>query len=479
MADIADGAIDVIMALSSPPPPAPIAMIRLDGDGALNLFEECLIKHNSEESSAADEVCDSAAQQSHLNPFEVTPLKPREPLLVELDWRLGAPKVPAVALASAKGSSWTGNESVEILLPGSQPLVEGVLAQLDQGGARMATPGEFTRRSFMNGQMDLSRAESVLAVIEAEDRAALAAARRVLDGELAGQIRNLNDQLVDLLAYLEAGLDFSEQEVESPGADELQELLTPISCRLEELLDRRRWPSQGPDIPRVLLWGKPNAGKSTLFNALVGEALAITASTEGTTTDVIRGQIEEEGLCIDIFDLPGDRKAVGEVERIAIERAREFIGGDDRILWVFDGRRGESEWYSERDNLPQEVQLRMIPVWTHLDCSGVASNCPEGVNIVSAISSEGLCELRKSLVHRVRQTPGQLRGDALRFTRRQWHLLERCRESVQRSLVSAVAGPDLMVADLREAIQRLSEISGETTAEDVLDRIFARFCLGK
>ncbi len=461
MADFDHGAADVIMALSSPPPPAQVVLIRLDGAGAIPFFEEYLGLHS--EDNYSDQIS----------------LSVRQPTFVELPWAIDFPQVPAVAITWEHGASWTGNETVEIILPGSQPLVEGLLAMLERAGARMATPGEFTRRAFMNRRIDLSRAESVLAVIEAEDRAALAAARRVLDGELAHHICNLNDQLVDVLARLEAGLDFSEQEVESPGAEELQGMLTPIQLQLESLLERRCWPSQGPDIPRVLLWGKPNAGKSTLLNALVGAPLAITSPTAGTTTDVIRGRIEQDGQSIELLDLPGDREAEGEIERIALMRARELLDGDDRIMWVFDGRRGDEEWHADKSGLPPDVASRAIPVWTHLDSPDAISPASADVNHVSAIANEGLDDLRDKLVHQVRQIPGQIRGDALRFTRRQKHLLERCRDSLNRSMEAAVAGPELLVADLREAAHWLSEISGETTPEEVLDRIFSRFCLGK
>lgn len=244
------------------------------------------------------------------------------------------------------------------------------------------------------------------------------------------------------------------------------------------LLQRRHWPAQGPDLPRVLLWGKPNAGKSSLLNALVGKPLAITSDQEGTTTDVIRGALNSGGETVELLDLPGEREAGGAVERLALDRARELLSGDDRILWVFDGRRGTGEWRQERGRIPQDWLPRVIPVWTHSDCTEKTPDIPEGVLQVSSITSDGVEELTGELFLQVRQRPGQIRGDALRFTRRQRHLLEACIEALDRCHES-MAGPELLVADLRDALHQLSEISGETTPEDVLDRIFARFCLGK
>lgn len=453
------GPEDVILALASPPPPAPLVLLRIDGDQAIQLFCDYL-----------------APEHSSVEPHHRIPL--REPLNVHLPWGSDLPKVPGVALGWAKGASWTGNESVELFLPGSGPILEGVMTLLQSAGARMATPGEFTRRSFMNGRLDLSSAESVLAVIEAEDRAALAAARRVLEGDLAQQIRDLSGRLVDVLAELEAGLDFSEQEVEPPGEEELNRLLTPIQTDLNQLLERRQWPSQGPDIPRVLLWGKPNAGKSSLLNTLTGKPLAITSPEAGTTTDVIRGNLEMDGQSLELLDLPGDRETDSEVEGLALEKARQILRGDDLILWVFDGRRGMTEWQVESNEMAAEWASRVIPVWTHFDCLVDGNPISTDPICVSSTEGHGIEELSSELFRQVRKTPGQLRGDSLRFTRRQWHLLDRCRQSLTRAHAS-VMGPELLVADLREALHWLSEISGETTPEDVLDRIFARFCLGK
>ena len=185
------GSEDVILALASPPPPATSVILRIDGENSHRLFQKFL----DEGRVSAD------------------PLPIRKPVEISLPWSRESIPVPAVAVAWAEGESWTGNESVELFFPGSEPILEGVMQMLLSKGARMATPGEFTRRAFMNGQIDLSSAESVLAVIEAEDQSALKAARRVLEGDLARQIQQISDRLVDVVAELEAGLDFSEQEV--------------------------------------------------------------------------------------------------------------------------------------------------------------------------------------------------------------------------------------------------------------------------
>ena len=173
---------EIIFALSSSPPPARVMILRLDGQGSIGLLNRCLSSGSL--------------------------IEPRTPVRVQIRWGQSDFPIPAVAVSWAKGKSWTGNEGVELFLPGGQPILEGVLGRFAGEGARAATPGEFTRRAFLNGKIDLSRAESVATVIEAEDRTALAAARRVLSGELAQNIDALSRQLIDIIALLEAGLDF-------------------------------------------------------------------------------------------------------------------------------------------------------------------------------------------------------------------------------------------------------------------------------
>lgn len=444
---------EIIFALSSSPPPARVMILRLDGQGSIGLLNRCLSSGSL--------------------------IEPRTPARVQIRWGQSDFPIPAVAVSWAKGNSWTGNEGVELFLPGGQPILEGVLGRFADEGARAATPGEFTRRAFLNGKIDLSRAESVATVIEAEDRTALAAARRVLSGELAQNIDALSRQLIDIIALLEAGLDFSEQEVESPSGEVLEQLLQPAEDALDSLLDRRRWPRSGPGVPRVLLWGWPNAGKSSLLNILVGEDLAITSVEAGTTTDVVRGLLDNGDQALEILDLPGDREPGGEIERLALKRARDLICGDDAILWVVDGRRSVDSIKAEYQQLPEDIKDRCLKVLTHLDQRTHLHEEFGEAFWVSSSDGEGVNSLRSELFKTVQLDPGEIHSAALRFTRRQWHLLERCKESLQRARRGAMAGPELLVADLREAQQWLSEISGEATPEEVLDRIFAKFCLGK
>ena len=450
---------EVIFALSSPPPPAPLVLLRLDGTEATARFIELMVESPQRR---AEE------------------LLPRVPLRVNLTWDADAPPTPAVAVVWKRGSSWTGNEGVEVALPGTPAILDGILAQLEQVGARPATPGEFTRRAFLNGRIDLSRAESVAALIEAEDRTAVAAVRRVLEGEMARQIGCAAAQLLEVLAMLEAGLDFSEQEVESPGSQQAQVLLEPVLADLDQMLGARSAGSVAGAIPRILLWGRPNAGKSSLLNALTGEALAIVDAAAGTTTDAVRGLLMESGREVEILDLPGDREAQGEVESRALERARDVVDADDPIVWVIDGSRDAAEIEQERASLPEEWRSRVRPVLTQCDRERFVDPqfLPEASR-VSSKSGEGIDALRQHLVAWSARSAGQQRSDALRFNARQWQLVSTCRDRLSLAIVQADAGPELLVEDLKDALRHLEEVTGESTPEDVLDLIFSRFCLGK
>lgn len=450
---------EVIFALSSPPPPSSLAMIRLDGE-ATAAHLQCLV------------------EDSDSGPSPI--LEARIPRILQLRWHEDAPSTPALAVLWRRGASWTGNEGVELVLPGASPIIDGVLARLERAGARPATPGEFTRRAFVNGRIDLSRAESVAALIEAEDRAAMAAARRVLDGELARGIRSVATSLLDVLAITEAGLDFSEQEVESPGSEGARRLLQPILAQFDQLLERRQSPEVASGLPRILLWGQPNAGKSSLLNALVRQPLAIVDSAPGTTTDAVRGVLEGSGRSLEILDLPGERAASGQIERLALERARALIGGDDPVLWVIDASRDVIDIERERGQLPPELEHRIRPVLCQCDRTPlVPDDYLKEAYRVSSLTGEGIEMLRQELMTWGIRTPGQQRSDALRFTARQWQLVTGCRGLLASAIATADAGPELLVEDLKGALRQLEEVTGESTPEDVLDLIFSRFCLGK
>ncbi|HIA28550.1 MAG TPA: tRNA uridine-5-carboxymethylaminomethyl(34) synthesis GTPase MnmE, partial [Planctomycetes bacterium] len=301
-----------IVALATPPSPAPLAIIRLDGDGCIEALMAII-------------------------PQCRRSLEARHPSAIEILWHEDGEAVPAIATTFLPPGSFTGGESVEIVVPGSPPIVRGILEQFRRQGVRPATPGEFTRRAFVGGKIDLTRAESVAALIEAEDLAAVAAARRVLEGELAHSIGEIGSRLLDLVAFLEAGLDFTEQEVEGPRGEEVASQIQGIAAAISALLDRRREGRAEPLAQRILLWGRPNAGKSTLLNALVGREAALTSGDPGTTTDPVLARVLlPPGGEVDVIDLAGNRTATDAVEKRALELSLRWLRGGEPVLYLLD-----------------------------------------------------------------------------------------------------------------------------------------------
>jgi tRNA modification GTPase len=397
-------------------------------------------------------------------------------------WLEGALPIEAVVVPFSKGASYTGDEMVEIYLVSSSPIVRAVLDRLDGLGVRGAEPGEFTKRAFLAGRMDLSRAESVNQLIAAEDLQAARAARRALDGHVYRRVRALGESIHRVVALLEAGLDFSEQEVDPPDPEELRRVLQPVEDEISSILST---PVQRtPDRPRVqiLLWGRPNAGKSSLLNRLAGQSLAITSPEPGTTRDPIGVTLEwEPRVPFQLLDLAGDRGTDDPLEERAVEVAREHRADGDRFIWVLDGTRAPSDLEAEFAGVPTDLRDRSWFVLNKIDrVPGFPrSRLPDALP-VSAVSGVGVEELRARIVEFLRGEGWEARASESGFNQRQRRRLEACRTALaEASMLEAEAGPELVVEELRAGLDALAEITGEITTEDTLDLIFREFCLGK
>jgi tRNA modification GTPase len=404
-----------------------------------------------------------------------------------LEIAAGTPAIPAIAVEYPPGRSYTGEEAVELILPGAPALVRGLLARLESLGIGPAGPGEFTRRAFLGGRFDLTRAESVAALIAADDLDQARAARRTLDGELAGAVREIGDRLHDAIALLEAGLDFAEHEVDPPAAAEIDRLLAPIAERLEEWVGRPDAGSAPSPHPRFLIWGRTNAGKSTLLNALCGESRALVSPHPGTTTDAIGGELRTPAGTVELLDLPGRKEELSAVEARADALARRELAEGDRILYLLDSSRDPGALLAEWSGLPDEVRGRAWPVLSQIDrvpaaARGALPAWPE-VLLCSALTGEGLGELRERIAAAREGGSAPSRGLARLFNDRQRRRLLECGERLRAARAELAASgrvePELVVVDLRRAHEALEEITGGIAPEETLERIFARFCIGK
>lgn len=367
--------------------------------------------------------------------------------------------------------TYTGQEMAELHFISSPPLVELVVSELLAVGARAAQPGEFTMRAFLAGKLDLTRAEAVLAVIEAGTRDELRRALAQLAGGVARPVQELREDLLNLLADVEAGLDFSAEDIQFVGQRELLERIAKglaLVTLLRRQLDQR---TAGSKAFRVVLAGRPNAGKSSLFNALAGKSAALVSALPGTTRDYLLHRLEIEGTVVELVDTAGWQSAHGSVEKQAQSLAHEQAIQADLVLLCLEAGKKvdetESTWLAQKDR-------PVIALATKCDLAAAEP----GVLATSAFTGAGLGALRGLLADRARAHGSPALAPSL----------SRCRHHVEAALrhlrqAHAVAlneePPELLALELRSALEDLGAMAGTVYTDDLLDRIFSRFCIGK
>jgi tRNA modification GTPase len=395
-------------------------------------------------------------------------------------------RLPVTALVWPTNRSFTGQPTVELHTVGSPVLLDAMLAELYQHGIRPAQPGEFTMRAFLAGRVDLMQAEAVLGVIDARDPLELKAALDQLGGGLAGEITRLRSEWLDLLADLEAGLDFADEAIEFVPHAVLVRRLQHSRCVLGDLRKRAaaRWSTNVR--PRVVLAGAPNAGKSTLFNALVGTDAAIVSDVRGTTRDYLTAEIECDGVAITLVDTAGFDLAVQHPSGVdaAAQQARECqTRSADLVLWCSSADAASTP----TSDVPA---TRLIAVRTKSDLTSPprfesvipVSAIPIPVIPVSARTGTGLKELRSAVATVLRVAHAESDRPFVGTTAaRCTALLAGAAAAIDRSLelAAAEADQDLLAFELRLALDELGQVTGAVYTDEILDRIFSRFCIGK
>ena len=378
--------------------------------------------------------------------------------------------------------SFTGEDVLELQGHGGPVVMQMLLARCLDLGARLAEPGEFSRRAFLNGKLDLAQAEAVADLIDAATASAARSAVRSLQGEFSRAIHALTDELINLRMLVEATLDFPEEEIDFLQAADAFGRLQRLQDRLGEIFDRA---GQGKLLQsglHVVLAGQPNVGKSSLLNCLAGDELAIVTPIAGTTRDALKSSIQIEGIPLHIIDTAGLRETDDEVEKIGIERTWREIERADVILLLVDALTGVGE--ADRaivDRLPERLQR--ITVRNKIDLVGGQAERHEEVDGIaislSAKGGEGIDLLRRELL----RIAGWHHAEDV-FIARERHLraLAVARQHVEGALAVArgqLPALELFAEELRLAQQALGEITGEFTADDLLGVIFSRFCIGK
>ncbi len=408
--------------------------------------------------------------------------KPRYATLADFQAADGSTIDTGLLLYFPNPHSFTGEDVLELQGHGGPVVLQLLLARCLDLGARLAEPGEFSRRAFLNGKMDLAQAEAVADLIDAATASAARSAVRSLQGEFSRAIGELNEELINLRMLVEATLDFPEEDIDFLKAADAFGRLQRLQRKLAEIFDRA---GQGKLLQaglHVVLAGQPNVGKSSLLNRLTGDDLAIVTPIAGTTRDALRSTIQIEGIPLHIIDTAGLRETEDEVERIGIERSWKEIERSDVVLLLVDSRTGVTEADREiLERLPKNLQR--ITIYNKIDLAGRQSERhdeADGVAVsLSAKANQGIDLLRQELL----RIAGWHQTEDV-FIARERHLraLATAQEHVAaaRSVVEGVLPAlELFAEELRLAQQALGEITGEFTADDLLGVIFSRFCIGK
>ncbi len=378
--------------------------------------------------------------------------------------------------------SFTGEHVLELHGHGGPVVLDLLLQRITALGARLARPGEFSERAFLNGKMDLAQAEAVADLIASGSQQAARAAVRSLEGAFSSQVRNLAESLVELRMFLESAIDFADEELDLLADADIDQRLDRLTDSLSDLLDEAQQGCLLQEGMAVVIAGRPNAGKSSLLNRLARRDSAIVTRIPGTTRDVLREQIQLDGMPLHVIDTAGLREGGDLVEQEGIRRAWRAIEDADRLLLVVDdtvGRGGEET--AVRRRLPEALPVTVVHNKIDLTGSppGVRGSPPDPTVYISAETGAGIAALEDHL----KACMGYHGAEEGRFTARRRHVdaLRRARELLMEAKRQwqARRAVELLAEDLRTAHRALGEITGECTTEDLLDRIFSSFCIGK
>jgi tRNA modification GTPase len=379
--------------------------------------------------------------------------------------------------------SYTGEHVLELHGHGGPLVLEALVARAVELGARRARPGEFTQRAFLNNKLDLAQAEAIADLIDAGSREAARAAMRSLQGEFSTMVRGLTDAVIELRTYVEAAIDFPEEEIDFLADQQLASRFENVQEHFEGVEQCARQGRLLREGMTVVIAGRPNAGKSSLLNRLAGYDAAIVTPVPGTTRDVVRERIDIDGMPLHVLDTAGLRQGGDVVEEEGIRRAHVEMRRADRVLFVIDAVEDPraASYLEEVERLPREVPVTLVfnkcDLTTGIPVADTYSGPPR-VNL-SALTGTGMDELRAHL----KLVMGFQTLDAGTVSARQRHLdsLASARRRVEEaaSLLRERRAGELVAEELRFAQQHLNEITGEFSSEDLLGRIFSSFCIGK
>jgi tRNA modification GTPase len=382
--------------------------------------------------------------------------------------------------------SYTCQDVIEISCHGSPYIIQKILQLLIKHGARPAKPGEFTMRAFLNGRFDLSQAEAVSDLIASESQAAHHIAINQMRGGFSGELKHLRQRLLDFASLVELELDFSEEDVEFANRDQLIGLISEMQSKIEKLAESFRLGNVLKNGVNTVIAGRPNAGKSTLLNALLNEERAIVSEIPGTTRDTIEEVMTIQGISFRLTDTAGIRNAVDIIEREGVERTMQKIKQAAIVLYLFDAdEMSAKEVLADMKKLGNADNIAVIPVANKVDVldevqAQVKFKEIKNLVSISARKNKGIEELKKILYDAALQG-ASLQENIVLTNARHYEALQATLTNLanaKKGIESKLSG-ELVASDIRSALNHLGEITGEVTTDDLLGNIFSRFCIGK
>lgn len=447
---------DTIIALATPPGVGAIAIIRISGNKSINLADNFFV--------GKTKITESKSHIVHYGKIISEESGVIDDVLITV---------------FRSPNSYTGEDCVEISCHGNPFIVQNIINLfLSTNELRLAEPGEFTKRAFLNNKIDLSQAEAVLDIIHSRTEASFRGARNQLDGLLSKKVDFLRKSIINALSFIELGLDFAEEDIEFIENSELIKILDEIIIEIDNLIESYNLGRVIRDGVNVALVGKPNVGKSSILNYLLKESRAIVSDIPGTTRDIIREEISINGILFRLFDTAGLRESQDLIEKEGIYRSRETVKNADIVLFIEDVEQGESkELYLDLTNYTHPEKI--IKVLNKID---LATECSMDADIkISAKTGEGFGKLIKKLTEATLGADYYTERTILVSNLRHYNCLRKSREyliNAHDSVVKKLSG-EFCSVDLRNAALSLGEIIGEVTDDDVLNNIFMQFCIGK
>jgi tRNA modification GTPase len=452
---------DTIVALATPPGISAIGVVRMSGKQAFAIANKLFSSKNLEE------------QPSHS--LQVGFLKNGDTIIDEV-----------VVSLYKNPKSFTGEDMIEISGHGSPFILQQIIDACIQNGARLAKAGEFTQRAFLNGKMDLTQAEAVADLIASSTSMAQKAALNNIRGGFSQQLKELREKLIRFSALIELELDFSQEDVEFADRKQLYDLIDETDAVTVSLLSSFKLGNVIRNGISVAIIGKPNAGKSTLLNALLNEERAIVSEIPGTTRDTIEEVINMDGILFRLIDTAGIRQHTHDIiESVGVKRSLEKMKEADLVLYLFDANTMTNDELTDLEKDLSGQQIKYLLIANKIDLIGEVSarqkfNKVSHILFVSAIKKNHLEELKKEMVRTILSGEVQTEGTII-TNARHFQALQQLHVSlldVTKGLADNLPG-DLLALDIRRSLQYLGEITGEITNEDQLDYIFSKFCIGK